>query len=93
YHGAGIRPRGNHPTLVNVAEKLEVDVLLHGHTHEQEAVKKDGKILLNPGSCTGVGGGHAESDDPKMLILEVGEEEIEIEMTGTEKEEVRSFRI
>lgn len=74
YHGTGINPRGHHPTLVNIAEKLDVDVLLHGHTHQQEAVKEDGKILLNPGSCTGVAGGSAQPGDPEMMMLETGQE-------------------
>ncbi len=73
YHGSGITPRGHHPTLVETAKKLDVDVLLHGHTHEQEAVKVDGKVLLNPGSCTGVGGGTATESAPSMMVVEPGE--------------------
>ncbi len=73
YHGSGITPRGHHPTLVETARKLDVDVLLHGHTHEQEAVEVDGKVLLNPGSCTGVGGGTATESAPSMMVVEPGE--------------------
>jgi len=69
YHGSGITPRGHYPTLLDVCEKLDVDILLHGHTHRMEAVKKDGKLLLNPGSCTGVGGGSASPGNPTMLKL------------------------
>ena len=70
YHGTGISPRGDHDTLVKIAEEdLDVDVLLHGHTHQQEAVEKDGKILLNPGSCTGVGGGSSTRKSPRMMLL------------------------
>ncbi len=72
YHGTGITPRGDHSTLLKIAEEdLEVDVLLHGHTHNQEAAEKDGKILLNPGSCTGVGGGSSRPGNPKMMVLKV----------------------
>lgn len=80
YHGTGINPRGHHPTLVRVANDLNADVLFHGHTHEQEAVKKDGKILLNPGSCTGVGGGSSDKGTPKMIIVEVEDEKLEVEL-------------
>lgn len=72
-HGTGITPRGHKPTLANIADQMDVEILLHGHTHQQEAVKEDDKILLNPGSCTGVGGGSARSGNPKMLIIEIGE--------------------
>lgn len=72
YHGTGISPRGHPPTLVSISEKLECEVLLHGHTHQQEAVKKDGKILLNPGSCTGVGGGSSGPQNPRMMLLRPG---------------------
>jgi len=71
YHGSGIRPRGHHPTLVETAEKLDSDVLFHGHTHQQEAVESQGKVLLNPGSCTGVSGGSASSGNPTAIKVEV----------------------
>lgn len=69
YHGSGIKPRGHVPTLLEVANKLEVEALIHGHTHEIMVKKQEGKLLLNPGSCTGVGGGTAEPGKPSMLRL------------------------
>lgn len=81
YHGTGINPRGDHDTLVDIAQnKLEVDVLIHGHTHQEEIVKKDGTILLNPGSCTGVGGGSSRASNPTMIELEVDKNEIRVEL-------------
>lgn len=74
YHGSGITPRGHHPTLVKTAETLSCDVLFHGHSHQEEAVKQQGKILVNPGSCTGVGGGTAKSSNPTMAKVFVEEE-------------------
>ena len=73
-HGTGITPRGHRPTLANIADQMGVDVLFHGHTHKQEAVEEDGKILLNPGSCTGVGGGSARPGKPKMMTVEPAEQ-------------------
>lgn len=96
YHGTGINPRGHHPTLVNIAEKLNSKVLLHGHTHHQEAVKKDGKLLLNPGSCTGVGGGSSKAGNPKMMVLQVDRKLkaklIELE-NGRLKEKEKTFEV
>ncbi|MCJ7429016.1 MAG: metallophosphoesterase [Candidatus Nanohaloarchaeota archaeon QJJ-5] len=70
YHGSGIQPRGHRPTLANIAEeKLEVDVLFHGHTHTSMAARENGSILINPGSCTGVGGGSAQQSNPTMRTV------------------------
>lgn len=69
-HGTGIHPRGDHDTLANIAEKMGVDVLFHGHTHHQEAVEHNGKVLLNPGSCTGVPGGSSRSKKPSYMEVE-----------------------
>lgn len=95
YHGTGITPRGHHPTLVKTAETLSVDVLFHGHSHREEAVKKDGKILLNPGSCTGVGGGTAKPGNPTMakVFIEEGLRVQIIEKTdqGLEVKEEKTF--
>jgi putative phosphoesterase len=94
YHGTGITPRGHHPTLVNTAEILSCDVLFHGHSHKEEAVEMDGKILVNPGSCTGVGGGTAKPGNPtmakvfvkdgvKVQILEKKDEGLEVQEEKT----------
>ncbi|WEL23531.1 metallophosphoesterase [Candidatus Nanohalovita haloferacivicina] len=100
YHGTGINPRGDHDTLSKIAEEdLEVDVLIHGHSHQEEIAKHEGKILLNPGSCTGVGGGTARPGNPTMMEIELSENELEariIEKTeeGELKEkETRTFKL
>lgn len=71
YHGAGINPRGHHPTLARTAEKLGVEVLFTGHTHKEEIAEHENKILLNPGSCTGVGGGSSSQKNPSMMTVEI----------------------
>ena len=98
YHGTGITPRGHHPTLVKTAETLSVDVLFHGHSHQEEAVRKNGKILINPGSCTGVGGGTAQPGNPTMAKVYVEQDEglrvqiIEKTDEGLEVKEEKSFQ-
>lgn len=100
YHGTGIAPRGDHDTLLDIAEnKLEVDVLLHGHTHQDDIFHRDGTVLLNPGSCTGVGGGASSFSNPTMMELEVEEKSLEariLEKKGEqlllkEKREFKNF--
>lgn len=89
YHGTGITPRGHRPTLADIASnKLEVDVLLNGHTHQQEAVVHDDAILLNPGSCTGVGGGSARRGHPQMMTIQVEDDVLKVEMMTLEDGEV-----
>ena len=80
YHGAGITPRGHHPTLAQTAETINVDVLFHGHTHQQEITEHEGKILLNPGSCTGVGGGSSSQKNPSMMTVEASENSLEMKI-------------
>lgn len=96
YHGTGITPRGHRPTLVKTAETLSSDVLFHGHSHQEEAVKKDGKVLVNPGSCTGVGGGTAEPGNPTMAKV-FPEEELRVQILektgeGLEVKEEKRFQ-
>lgn len=81
YHGTGITPRGHHPTLVDIASnKLEVDVLFHGHTHQEEIAEKDDVVLANPGSCTGVGGGSSSLSDPTMLLVREADDGLVFEL-------------
>jgi putative phosphoesterase len=95
-HGTGISPRGHKPTLANIADQMEVEVLLNGHTHHQEAVKENSKVLLNPGSCTGVGGGSSRPGNPKMMVVEPNTE-LEVEMielkNGGFKTDTKEFKI
>lgn len=88
-HGAGISPRGHRPTLANIADQMDVEVLFHGHTHQQEAVKENSKALLNPGSCTGVGGGSSRPGSPKMMVVEPNIE-LEVKLIELENGELKT---
>lgn len=93
YHGTGISPRGHVPTLEKIArEDLEVEILINGHTHQQDITETEKSLLLNPGSCTGAGGGSANPSNPSMMVIEIGEEvEAKIlEMVDEEVVEVRT---
>jgi len=54
-HGDIISPRGDWDQLYNVANKLNVNILFSGHTHNFCVYKYKEKIFINPGSATGVG--------------------------------------
>lgn len=91
YHGTGITPRGDHETLVDIARnKLEVDVLFHGHTHQEDIYREENVLLLNPGSCTGVGGGSARPSDPTMMQVEI-EDGINVELLELDDGELETM--
>lgn len=92
YHGTGITPRGDHETLLDIAEnKLDIDILFHGHTHQEDIYEEDGTLLLNPGSCTGVGGGSARPSNPTMMMVEL-DERLEVELLELKDGELEAVR-
>ncbi|KAI9345141.1 Metallo-dependent phosphatase-like protein [Zopfochytrium polystomum] len=52
-HGHTVIPWGDPKALAAVARQLDVDVLVHGHTHCFEAFESEGRFFINPGSATG----------------------------------------
>ncbi|MFP4038458.1 MAG: YfcE family phosphodiesterase [Candidatus Nanohaloarchaea archaeon] len=98
YHGTGVTPRGHTPTLQKIAsEDLEVEVLIHGHTHRQQIVLGEKALLLNPGSCTGAGGGASRESAPTMMTVDLGEKLeasiLKIEGGELKLEESKSFEL
>ncbi|MDD5023193.1 MAG: metallophosphoesterase [Candidatus ainarchaeum sp.] len=70
-HGTQIHPRGNIEQLTAIAEEMNVDILVHGHTHKLKIEKLNGILLLNPGTATGVWGGIAGKAPETIIILEI----------------------
>eukprot|EP00694_Reclinomonas_americana_P005859 EC795433.1.p1 GENE.EC795433.1~~EC795433.1.p1 ORF type:complete len:189 (+),score=73.19 EC795433.1:22-588(+) len=52
-HGHQVVPWGDKEALAMWQRKLDVDVLVSGHTHEVRAYEHEKKFYLNPGSATG----------------------------------------
>lgn len=91
YHGTGIYPRGDPKQLYSIAKRLNVDVLIHGHTHALSIQLFGEVLLLNPGSATGVWGGGPASLKPSFMILEVRNNELVVngyELVGAELKRV-----
>lgn len=79
YHGTGITPRAHTPTLLKIAEKdLGVQILVHGHSHHDDILLEEGKLLLNPGSCSGVGGGSSTQSNPTMITLNIEDDSLKV---------------
>jgi len=82
-HGDTIYPRGDSRKLATIAQRMNVDILISGHTHRlsvQEVKVNNRKVLLlDPGSATGVWGGGPASYIPSFLILKIAENRVEIQ--------------
>lgn len=70
-HGHQIVPWGDVDSLSAHARKLNVDVLVTGHTHCFASHKVDGKLLLNPGSATGSSSFENEQPNPSFVLMDV----------------------
>ncbi len=91
FHGSGIYPRGNPQQLYSVAKQLNVEVLIHGHTHALSIQLFGDVLLLNPGSATGVWGGGPASLKPSFMILNITNNELIVkgyELVGQELREI-----
>jgi len=77
-HGSQIRPRGDLKKLCDYAKRLNVDILISGHTHAQSVnICDNNKLLINPGSATGAWSFLADRI-PSFIIIETDNEIIKI---------------
>ncbi len=79
-HGHQVYPRGNRKQLKGIAKRMNVDVLIHGHTHSPDVYFEEGILLLNPGSATGVWSGGGGSLIPSFMILELSKGEVSVKL-------------
>ncbi len=66
-HGSGVHPRGDPDQLASIAEEEGADVIFTGHTHRPEFREHRGKLIVNPGSLTGVRSGGGASPGPSFM--------------------------
>ena len=52
-HGHQIVPWGDLDALAAQQRRMNVDILVSGHTHQFKAYKYEDRLLVNPGSATG----------------------------------------
>jgi len=86
-HGDQVYPRGNIAKLTRIAKRLQVQVLVSGHTHSPFIVFEGGVLHLNPGSVTGVPSGGGGSLIPSFMIVKVSGSRLEIELFEEREEE------
>ena len=73
-HGE-VYPRADTQQLVYLAKELDVDILVSGHSHQPKIEKKDGVLLINPGSPI-----VPRLADRTVMLLEVNNKEVDIEI-------------
>ncbi|VDB95886.1 unnamed protein product [Peniophora sp. CBMAI 1063] len=71
-HGHQCIPTGDLDSLGSIARQLDVDVLISGHTHTFQAIERDGRFFLNPGSATGAWTGAFNGDPiPSFALMDI----------------------
>jgi len=70
-HGHQIVPWGDPESLANLQRKLDVDILITGHTHKNEVYEYEGKYIINPGSVTGAYSAYTTTVIPSFVLLAV----------------------
>eukprot|EP00331_Platyophrya_macrostoma_P014103 CAMPEP_0176432268 /NCGR_PEP_ID=MMETSP0127-20121128/15294_1 /TAXON_ID=938130 /ORGANISM="Platyophrya macrostoma, Strain WH" /LENGTH=151 /DNA_ID=CAMNT_0017814409 /DNA_START=198 /DNA_END=650 /DNA_ORIENTATION=- len=75
-HGHQVVPWGDKDTLAMWQRKLDVDVLISGHTHVNKTFEFDGHLFLNPGSITGAYTPFEPDVTPSFVLMDVKESTI-----------------
>lgn len=71
-HGHQIVPWGDPHSLATFQRRLDVDILVTGHTHKNEVNEFDGKWFINPGSITGAYSSLQAADvTPSFILLAI----------------------
>lgn len=70
-HGHQVVPWGDKESLAVWQRRLDVDVLISGHTHTQKYYEFDGKLFINPGSITGAHSAFDCDVVPSFILMDV----------------------
>ena len=70
-HGHDVQPWGDAKALEARRRRLDVDVLISGHTHRAEVREEGDYLYLNPGSITGAYAPATNEVVPSFILLAV----------------------
>ena len=73
-HGE-VYPRGDSDQLLYLAQELNVDILVSGHSHQPKIEQRNGVLLLNPGSPV-----VPRLADRTVMLLEINNKEVDVEL-------------
>jgi putative phosphoesterase len=83
-HGTQLSPRGNISELVEIAEHVGAEIVIHGHTHDPSIDLHQDRLLLNPGTITGATGGRGGRKEASFIELVLEREWISVELLTTD---------
>ncbi|KFD69498.1 hypothetical protein M514_08839, partial [Trichuris suis] len=69
-HGHQLVPWNSLEIVSLMRRKLDVDIMITGHTHKLETSKHGGKFYINPGSITGAFSPLTENVIPSFVLLD-----------------------
>jgi vacuolar protein sorting-associated protein 29 len=70
-HGHQVVPWGDPEALANLQRKLDVDILITGHTHKNDVYEYEGKYIINPGSITVAYSSQSTKIVPSFVLMAV----------------------
>jgi len=70
-HGHQVVPWGDPDQLAIVQRRLNVDILISGHTHKFEAYEHENKFYINPGSATGAFHPLERNVIPSFVLMDI----------------------
>jgi len=68
-HGHEVIPWGDPESLANLQRRLDVDVLVTGHTHKNEVYQYENRYIVNPGSVTGAYSSFTSNVVPSFILI------------------------
>ena len=77
-HGHQVVPWGDIESLAMFQRKLDVDVLISGHTHNYESKEFQGKFFINPGSATGAYSAITKDSVPSFVLMDLDDKNISL---------------
>ncbi|KAK9844517.1 hypothetical protein WJX74_003511 [Apatococcus lobatus] len=88
-HGHQVVPCGDTDALALLQRRLNVDILVSGHTHEFMAMQHEDRILINPGSATGAFSSLNPSAHPSFVLMDINGSKASVYLYNLIEEEVR----
>ncbi|CAK9155695.1 unnamed protein product [Ilex paraguariensis] len=70
-HGHQVIPWGDLDSLAMLQRKLDVDILVTGHTHQFKAYKHEAGVVINPGSATGAHSSITYDVNPSFVLMDI----------------------
>ncbi|KAJ0405788.1 hypothetical protein P43SY_003638 [Pythium insidiosum] len=70
-HGHQVVPWGDQASLSALQRKMNVDILITGHTHEYHIRTENGKWFVNPGSITGAFSAATNDVTPSFILMAI----------------------